>query len=903
MIIFLFIVAAGFNLLNSTAYFMYIPAAAACAIFIYGAARKIIAKEDPGFFAVQAGILSCFCVCWTVREYSAAFYHALSDVSLAFSGAAGWIIGKPVAMGVTYSGTDLIFLFAIAFVFVNVACKGKQDVSVTRATSSTSSTSSTTSYASTAIVAATNVAAGIGIAVAIDLGALAVIWAAYVWLWTVLAENSIALGVNLVEPLTGPLDFRMLLFAMLSLLYHLRHGKHAKRNAASAAAAAAEADTYRRLMPSRSKRSFAVIAQRNAPAIAPRSDMVKARRTATFIALALPIAVCAPLLIYSPGMPQADPERRIAQAASDMRIAQAASDMRIAQGSSDMRIAQGSSDMRIAQAASDMRIAQETSDMRIAQGSSVKRVVFWDTGIDFSLPKKEEYGLDRVGMFGVLPHYLENRGYACDIVDEVGTDTLAGAAALVVINPMRAPSGDMLVAVKAFAQDGGGVLAAGDHTGDEQIRKPLNKLLAPVGIELNFDSAIPFQTLWPYSFYTRKSPIFNKVTGRQLQVVVGASLSYGYHAKPLMIGRTGYSDSGNIHNVADGYLGDMSFSRGERVGDLVVAAEAGLGRGRYLVFADTTLFQNTSLAYSAPFIDNIFAYLASSSSAAASALPDSTAAQSAYSVAAPSDSAAAPSDSDTPLRDDGGRKYNEYCLIDARNIPAFSFDKSGNAADGFIAGVLRSGMLPYLNLNESIADALRGGGNGNGAGDGRSSGSSGNGSGGSGSGGNGSGGSGGVIGRDIAAVVLDEPARPLSEDDISELYKLLDRGGTVILLGCYESPGAALDLCARFGFSFDNLPIGRIAPTSNPDMAFWDACPVIYDGGESENLISIWGYDVVTRAGLSNGEIIAVGDAGFIKNKNLESVSEYREGNVKFIEGMLERALSRYREHRRTNGR
>ena len=115
------------------------------------------------------------------------------------------------------------------------------------------------------------------------------------------------------------------------------------------------------------------------------------------------------------------------------------------------------------------------------------------------------------------------------------------------------------------------------------------------------------------------------------------------------------------------------------------------------------------------------------------------------------------------------------------------------------------------------------------------------------------------------------------------------------MLGHYDSPAAFKDLCSRFGASFDNLPIGRIAPTANPEMAFWDACPVLFsDIYNAETLMTIWDYPVICRAAASNGEIVVFGDSGFIRNKNLEDVDDYREGNVVFVENMLERAKGIY---------
>ena len=759
MNLFLLIVAAGFGLISSTAYYLYAIMAAGGAVYIYRAARIIRSRGDPAVLKVQGGVFSCYLAYWLLREYSAAFYLSVNNISLAFSGLIGRIISKPISMGMTYSGIDLIVLFIVAAVICEIAATGGKPY----------------------------------IGVPADILVIITIWGFYVGIWTVLAENSINFGLHFLEPLTGPLDFRFLLFLLLSAVFLFRRGKNIYAT--------------------------------------------PGWRLPVMQLLFCVIAVI--ILLRSPGVPE------------------------------------------------------------VVSG---RKIVFWDTGIDFSVPEKGKYGLERVGMFGVLPRYLENRGYECEIISEVDGGTLDGAAALVIINPMIQPTKQSAAAISDFVRNGGGVLAVGDHTGDEQIRKPLNLILSDTGIEFNFDSAMPFQSLWPNGYCARKHPIFHNIKARQTQVVVGASLKCGYGARPVLIGKTGFSDAGDIYNEADGYLGDMSFNRGERVGDLTLAAEARSGKGVYLAFGDTTLLQNTSLAYSAPFIDNIFAYITAGfeksgwGGAGTDYAPGISGGSEVGSDYAPGISGGSEVGTDKAynltegtLDSYGNNMFRGYCVIEGGHLPSFSFDKSGNAADGLIAGILRAGMMPYININENLSDVLT------------------------------------DVKRNVVAVALVEPAKSLSKADISAIDGLLYNGGTLFILGDYNSPAATKEICARYGAVFDDLPIGRISPASNPDISFWNACPVILNdnvglprgsggvsgpgddvgiddiGGAGDEagaggtaLVSVWDYPVICREPVYNGEIVIIGDAGFLLNKNLENAKEYDEGNIHFVEGMLERARDRY---------
>jgi hypothetical protein len=651
--------------------------------------HSVFVRKDAWPVIIQGGILSVFLLYMLLRKETAFFYRALSDLSLAFSGLAGAFIQRPISMSVTYSGVDIVCLFLIAFAVTGLICREKS---------------------------ALKYLAG--------LGGVFAVWGIYMALWTVLAENSITLGLNRLEPVTGPLDYRALLFAALLAVYTPVYGKLRAKIA-------------------------------KAPAPGRRAKIAAAALTALCLALYL-------LSFMNPKAPA------------------------------------------------------------LIAG---KQVIFWDSGIDFTVPADGKYGLDQVGMFGFLPDYLEAKGYVCGVADRIDAQVLETADVLVVINPMTTPDQESLDAIWRFVRRGGGLLAAGDHTGDRQIRLPLNAMLEPAGMSFNFDSAIPFQNLWPDAFVMRRSPVFSNVSRCQIQAVVGASLEFAYGARPLLIGKTGYSDAGDLNNEADGFLGDMRFSRGERVGDLVLAAEAGYGAGKMLAFGDTSFLQNTTLAYSYPLIDNLFAYLANDGAEA---------------VYGPSSS----------------RDYAASCLIDAGHMPSFKTDKSGDAADGFIASVLRAGMIPYVGRRTELARSIE-------------------------------------ETQDLKLVALVEPALSLSAEDLLSLQNFVADGGTAMLFGTYRSPEATRALFAHFGFAFENLPVGRISPARNPEMAFWNACPLLYDGRptaqtpETENLMDIWGYGVIARLNLGRGRVYAFGDGDFIKNKNLESIDAYRKGNIDFIGGLL----------------
>jgi len=702
-------------------------------------------RTDTSDIVVQGATLSAFIIYWILRNNSDYFYLALHKSTRVFSGWIGVWVRRTVDMSVTYSGIDLVILFFIAGIATLIIYGVKKP------------------WAYAACPAC-----------------VALIWAGYIALWTYLAENTVATGLNRIEALTGPLDFRFLLFTALLAAWHV----------------------MRRIINPQAKR------------IPARILYISVGVTTVSIAVLLGLSLAKPAApVYDEG----------------------------------------------------------------------RTVVFWDSGLDFSVPGEGLYGLDRVGMFGVLPQYLSGRGYRCVITQSIDARALADADALVVINPMYTPDDDEIALIWRFTEGGGGVLAVGDHTGAEQIRAPLNAILKPVGISLNFDSAIPFRTLWPDNFTCRRSPIFANVSYQQTQVVVGASLELDFGAKPLLIGRNGYSDAGDMRNQDEGFLGDMRFNRGEAVGDMILVAGAEYGDGKFLAFGDTTMFQNTVLAYSRVFVDNIFAYLTDRTggktshdrnNGAASRVADEQSGAAGGMTGIRSGAADGMTGGNSGAA--GGvlePAFTNTCLIDAGHMPSFRLDKSGDSIDGFIACGLRAGIFPELYFADHITDETinRGG---------------------------------------VAMIIISEPAKKYSADEKTTLLKFVERGGSLLLFGGYQSPAATLDIFSFFGFSFRQTPYGRVSPVQDPEMAFWNACPLLFnqssitargagtgdpEGGKNiqatsasaESLLDIWGECVIARLNIGEGRIFAFADGGFLKNDNIEHIETYREGNINFIIGLL----------------
>jgi hypothetical protein len=243
-----------------------------------------------------------------------------------------------------------------------------------------------------------------------------------------------------------------------------------------------------------------------------------------------------------------------------------------------------------------------------------KTIVFHNEGLlEWNIPKFNNYGFSKSADFGNLRRlYLPGLKYNVLGTDSISSSCLSQADVLVVINPLTPFTTEEQKSVTAFVKKGGSLLVLGDHTDLAGIMTPLNQLIKDFDISFNFDSAIPMDPDWkwqncidtlPHSIFTDLPEIFD------YGISIGASLSLdSWKSKPLWVGRAAFSDQGNILK-GDARLGDMKYSRGEQFGGLILAAERKYGKGKVLVFGDTSSFQNNPLLYTYPMISNIFAYL------------------------------------------------------------------------------------------------------------------------------------------------------------------------------------------------------------------------------------------------------------------------------------------------------
>jgi len=259
-----------------------------------------------------------------------------------------------------------------------------------------------------------------------------------------------------------------------------------------------------------------------------------------------------------------------------------------------------------------------------------RKVVVFEKGfLNWLKPEHGQYGRLSVGMYGIMPAYLDSLGLQTVISPDLSAKDLEGASAVVLLFPNEPWEPGQLERLWAFTRDGGSLLVMGEHTTWEEgpDGKPLpagpgreanrfNEVLAPTAMRVNFDSATFAVGGWLHSYEAMAHPSTAGIRDEEndFGCVIGASLDIHWPARPLIIGRWGWADPGD-RTSKRAMMGNDQVDPGERLGDLVLAAEQPFGKGRIIAFGDTSGLTNGLTVGCFPYTSRLYAYLAGGRSA------------------------------------------------------------------------------------------------------------------------------------------------------------------------------------------------------------------------------------------------------------------------------------------------
>jgi hypothetical protein len=245
-----------------------------------------------------------------------------------------------------------------------------------------------------------------------------------------------------------------------------------------------------------------------------------------------------------------------------------------------------------------------------------KKFVLYEKGfLNWLKPEHGEYGHLSVGMYGMLPTYIESLGAACVISPDLSEEDLQDADALILLFPHDPWEPGQLERIGRFVEGGKTLAVFGEHTirtedgGDSKF----NEVLGTTGTNMRvaFDSATFAVGGWLQSYETLAHPTTAGIPDdrNEFGMVIGASMEVGFPAWPFILGRWGWADPGDLGS-GRAMMGNDRYDTGERLGDLVLAAEQSVGKGRVIALGDTSGMTNVLAMGCHIFTSRLLGYLA-----------------------------------------------------------------------------------------------------------------------------------------------------------------------------------------------------------------------------------------------------------------------------------------------------
>ena len=498
-------------------------------------------------------------------------------------------------------------------------------------------------------------------------------------------------------------------------------------------------------------------------------------------------------------------------------------------------------------------------------------ILFYDTGhLDWGRPAFGSYGPHSSGDFGLWPDYLESYGYEAK-TGLLTEENLAQAKAVVLINLPELLEQQEKERLLAFVEEGGGLLIWGEHTGVGRIREPVNDLLESIPIHLRFDSAVPTRSGWPDGLTFLPHPaVIGIQNPLDLVIAVGASLHIEPPARPIIVGRFGHSDIGDRTNWARNFVGDMRYNPGERLGDVVLAAEAGYGQGRIVVVGDTTPLGSVNLMTTMPFHIQLLDWVTAGKTGFwHSLLPKVWLAGWLLLVAAiclalgrsRSTLAAAAlvlglslalttrlnTAQSTPPVPDGPIAYVDMSHQERFDRVLWEETSIG----GLDYNLVRNGTLPLL-LRDLDAEAL----------------------------------------DKAQLLVLIAPGDRFSAGEIDLISSWVEGGGRLLISVGWEESEASQSLLDAFGLRVDHIPLGPAEVERETGLVrFHEAWPVGATYSDARPIVERYGYPLILHQPWGRGSVVLIGDSAFLLGSNLEGETEFEEGNILLLRDIMQQAF------------
>ena len=478
--------------------------------------------------------------------------------------------------------------------------------------------------------------------------------------------------------------------------------------------------------------------------------------------------------------------------------------------------------------------------------------------------------------FGLFPEYAGAAGHRIVTGTEITDERIDGVDLVVIINPGARFSDEVVDRLHTFVRAGGGLLVLGDHTNMGGIMDAVNDLTAPLGLSLAFDSAVSLDPGWN-STMRLLPPFSGRFRSIDVPVSIGASVNAAANpaVAPFLVGRRAFSDPGDADNTERALLGNLSLDRGERYGDVVLAAVRYLGRGKVALFGDTSVFQNSALSLSHEFVDGLIRWLTDGTGAWRAPLVGVLALLLALGSAFILDR------SDVFLTGVVAFVFASGILIGAAGAVA-SRDEVAMAGPTALIDVAHGNLIRWESLHASGAEGLglsvarngllplvrRGGLYGS-------------------------------MASPQSVVISIAPTRSYSPQEVSDLLEWVEEGGGLILTTAWPESTALDAFLSSIGISVAPVPLGAV----RPDVVSLDVQPQLPSAWPLEvspewTPLGIVDWDdrqftVIAERAIGLGWIVVIGDSTVFLNENLEGKGYAYVENIALLSSLLSRSQGR----------
>jgi hypothetical protein len=514
-----------------------------------------------------------------------------------------------------------------------------------------------------------------------------------------------------------------------------------------------------------------------------------------------------------------------------------------------------------------------------------KKIVAYDKGyLDWVKP---EHDSTSDGMYGMLPVFVESLGGRFIKSKELSAEDLASADVLLLIHPDQPWPKETLQRVRDYVRGGGSLLLVADPAIHEGNRSSsFNDVLEPLSMSVRFDTAITRTGNWEQSYEIMSHPATAGLDDlrNRFGMQSGSTIRTSWLARPTLVGQWGWSEPGNDAATT----GVSQYNTGERLGDLVLAAEQPLGQGRVFVLGDTSPLRNDGLPNAFPFVGRLLSYLAHRPSSPQvlwrqlctlatllATLGLLVGRPAAWQVMLTSTVMAVALACCTFAAYWSGRVLpdgrhvsaavrNPIAYVDASHLEAYDSDSRSHGVENhgiseFLRTLMRQGYLPLL-TPDLAPDRLEG----------------------------------------CGLLVLIAPSQQFTPEERASVKKLVDDGGLLLCIVGAEEARPSARLLEEFNFRVPPSPVKPDESTREPEpfgckpalmhkdcnrqYMYYAAWPVECTATDDVTLLKIWPKDeaerptIICRMG-PRGRVVVIGDTYFATNENLY---RYHRGDVVF---------------------